>query len=69
MFLGINPQDSEHDIIKLITQLQKKQWKIMVNDVKLRLAHAQQANDAEGIRRALADFQSLKQMMLQKGLL
>jgi len=53
----------------LLEQLQKKQWKIMVNDVKIKLAQAQQRQDTEGVQKIIAEFQSLKQKMLEKGLL
>lgn len=53
----------------LFAQFQKKQWKMMVNDVKIRLAQAQQINSAEEVQKILADFQNLKQKMLRKGLI
>lgn len=61
-------QDSQM-FSSLLEQLQKKQWKIMVNDVKIKLAQAQQQQDTEGIQKIIAEFQSLKQKMLEKGLL
>lgn len=51
---------------KLLDQLRKKQWKIMVNDVKLKLAQTQ---DDEETKKIIAHFQSLKQKLLEEGLL
>jgi len=54
---------------KLFNQFLKKQWKMMVNDVKIKLADAQKKGDAESIVKMVAEFQSLRQKMVQKGLL
>jgi DNA primase len=61
-----NKPDPE-EMARLLEQLRKKQWKIMVNDVKIRLAHAQQARNDANVQKIVAEFQSLKQKMLRKG--
>jgi len=53
---------------ELFAQLQKKQWKMMVNDVKMKLSQAQHMKNADDVQKILADFQALKQKMLRKGL-
>lgn len=54
---------------ELFAQFQKKQWKMMVNDVKMKLTQAQQMNSTEEVQKILTDFQTLKQKMLRKGLI
>jgi len=58
---------NKQEFLGLMDQLEKKQWKIKVNDVKIRLAQAQQTNNTELVQTLVAEFQSLKQKMLQKG--
>jgi DNA primase len=48
----------------------KKQWKMAVNDVKLKLMKAEEiGSDTQVIKKILDDFQNLKQKLLRKGLL
>ncbi|HLJ30835.1 MAG TPA: DNA primase [Candidatus Babeliales bacterium] len=45
---------------KLLEQLQKKQWKIIVRDIQLQLARAKQEGDAEKISLILRDLMELQ---------
>lgn len=54
---------------ELFAQFQKKQWKLLVNDVKLKLAQAQQTKNADDVQKILHEFQIVKQKMLRKGLI
>lgn len=53
---------------QLFDQLIRKQWKIMVNDVKIKLADAQKSEDTQAIQEAVTEFQELRKTMLRKGL-
>ncbi|MFA6066265.1 MAG: DNA primase [Candidatus Babeliaceae bacterium] len=53
----------------LIHQFYKKQWKMIVNNVKLKLSEAHTIHHAELNNTVLEEFLMLKQKMLQKGLI
>ncbi|MGC2310641.1 MAG: DNA primase [Candidatus Babeliaceae bacterium] len=54
----------------IFVQFFKKQWKIAVNDVKLKLVQAQEAgSDITAIKNIVLDFQNLKQKLLRRGLI
>lgn len=55
------------ELQKLFEQLKKKRWKTIVNDVKMRLAQAQQNRDSAAVQKIVAEFQILKQEMLRRG--
>lgn len=61
-------EDSQQPFPELFAQFQKKQWKIIVNDVKIKLAQAQKT-DGEHTKKILTDFQALKNKMLRRGLI
>ena len=52
----------------LLLQFYKKQWKIAVHDVKLRVYEAQQAGDSERIKKMLTPINELKKKMLRRGI-
>lgn len=56
-------------VMELFAQFQKKQWKMIVNDVKMKLTHASQASQPEEVQKILYEFQQLKEKMAHKGLL
>lgn len=62
-------EDSERiatdEFDKLLIQLQKKQWKVIVHDIKMQLAHAKQEGNAEKTALILHDFMKLQNNMLQ----
>lgn len=53
----------------LFAQFLKKQWKMTVNDVKMKLLYKSGTLETENIKKIEENFQKLKQMMLQKGLI
>lgn len=48
----------------LMLQLQKKHWKVIVHDIKTKIAEAKKAGDHEKVEQMLRDFLDLKQKML-----
>lgn len=48
----------------LLLQLQKKHWKVIVHDIKTKIAEAKKAGDHERVEQMLRDFLDLKQKML-----
>jgi DNA primase len=61
----------EHDIVtppefdKLLLQLQKKQWRSIVRDIKVKLARATQEGNSEKVSSILHDFMALQNKVLQ----
>jgi DNA primase len=55
-----------HDFERLVAQLQKKHWKTIVNDIKIKLENAKQDGNQEQIEQLIHEFSALKQKMLQK---
>jgi hypothetical protein len=49
---------------KLLEQLQKKQWKIIVRDIKLQLARAKQEGNADKISLILRDLMELQNKLI-----
>ncbi len=54
---------------ELLNQFQKKQWKILVHNVKLKIEHAQQNQDTTTVTRLLAYLENVKKKMLSKGII
>jgi len=50
---------------QLLLQLHKKNWKVIVHDVKTQLAQAKNEGDTEKIEKILHDFQVLKQTIVK----
>lgn len=50
----------QHNVEQLWTQFQKNQWKAIVQDIKHKIAQAEQEHDAEQVKKLLASFQELK---------
>lgn len=57
----ITVEDFQH----VLAQLHKKYWKLVVNDIKIKLELAKKENNTEGMQQLLADFAALKQSFLQ----
>lgn len=49
---------------QLLLQLQKKHWKVIVHDIKTKIAQAKKAGDHEKVEQMLRDFLELKHKML-----
>lgn len=54
-----------HEFDKLLVQLQKKQWKIIVHDIKAQLTRAKQEGNTEKVSLILNDFMELQNVLLQ----
>ncbi len=52
----------------LLLQFYKKQWKIAVHSVKLKVYDAQQSGDSERIKKVLTQINELKTKMLRRGI-
>lgn len=52
---------------ELFIEFLKKQWKMMVNDVKIKLAQTG-TTDSQALEKILTDFQNLKKSMLRRGI-
>ncbi len=52
---------------RLLEQFYKKQWKIVVHDVKLKIEHAQKKGNTRMVQEVLSDFDTLKKKMLSRG--
>ncbi len=52
----------------LLLQFYKKQWKIAVHNVKLKVYDAQQTGDSERIKKVLTQINELKTKMLRRGI-
>ncbi len=52
----------------LLLQFYKKQWKIAVHSVKLKIYEAQQTGDSERIKKVLTQINELKKKMLRRGI-
>lgn len=57
----ITAEDFQH----ILAQLHKKYWKLVVNDIKIKLESAKKENNTERMQQLLADFSALKQSFLQ----
>ncbi len=52
--------------LDLINQFKKKQWKVLVNDVKVKLADAQKRADTSAVLKIIDSFQKLRQEFMPK---
>lgn len=53
---------------KLLIEFQKKQWKKIVNDIKIKLVQMSGSSNNEDMKKVLSDFQALKKKMLARGI-
>ncbi|HRN78184.1 MAG TPA: DNA primase [Candidatus Dependentiae bacterium] len=49
---------------QLVYQLQKKQWKVIVQDIKTRIAQAKQSGNKEQVKKLMQDFVHLQQQLI-----
>lgn len=54
-----------HEFDKLLVQLQKKHWKVIVHDIKAQLAHAKQEGNMEKVSLILHNFIEMQNTLLQ----
>jgi len=53
---------------RLLTQFQKKSWRVIVQNVKAKLAHAEKENNTQEVENILNNFSKLKRKLLGKDL-
>lgn len=61
--------DTQESYEFIFGQFQKKQWKLMVNDVKMELAQPAHKQDPLAIQQKLKELQNLQKKLLQRGLI
>ena len=64
VLLGSDDAVSLDDFDQLLAQLQKKHWKTIVHDIKIKMESAKQKGNQEEIEQLIHDFSALKQKML-----
>lgn len=62
-------QESEDDLETLFTFLEKKYWKVIVKETKIKLSQAQQNNNTQAVKEIIGSFLELKKKLLCKGLI
>jgi DNA primase len=53
---------------QLVYQLQKKQWKVIVHDIKTKIAQAKQSGDEKYVKQLMQDFMLLQQQLIAPSL-
>jgi DNA primase len=69
MLLSQDQKEQAEDFEHLILILEKKYWKTIVTDTKVKISQAQQENDATEINTIVNSFLKLKKKLLRKGLI
>jgi DNA primase len=64
VLLGSDDVVEQEDFDHLLAQLQKKHWKTIVHDIKIKLEAAKQKGNQEEIEQLVRDFSALKQKLL-----
>jgi DNA-binding FadR family transcriptional regulator len=59
----------QQDFEQLIMQLHKKYWKVIVSNIKTKIAHAKNSGDAAQMTQIMQDFLELKQTMIRKNII
>lgn len=62
-------QDEQEEFERVLLMLEKKYWKTIVSDTKLKITVAQQENNAEKVNDIMISFLELKKKLLRKGLI
>ena len=65
LLLENNALNDQNEFDTLLIQLQKRQWKVIVHDIKIQLARAKQEGDKEKESLILHDFMQLQNTILQ----
>lgn len=69
MLLSEEQKENVQDFEQLILILEKKYWKTIVKDTKIKIAQAQQENNTQEINTIVNSFLELKKKLLRKGLI
>ena len=65
----VTEPDTQEDFEKIEMLLEKKYWKMIVNDTKTQLEEAQLHNNSEAVQAIIGSFLDLKKKLLHKGLI
>lgn len=69
VLLSQEQKDSIEDFDQIVLILEKKYWKTIVNDTKIKISQAQQENNIEKVNNIVNSFLNLKKKLLRKGLI
>ena len=69
LMLECNEEDPTKTFDYLLTQFQKKHWKSIVQDIKLKINEAEHGHDDQKVKELLATFQEFKKRLLNRGVL
>lgn len=69
ILLEENQHIEEKTFDALLTQLQKNHWKVIVNDIKLKIEHAKKERKDEQVKELLNEFLNLRKKLIGKELI
>ncbi len=69
LLLECEDEDPSKTFEQLVIQFQKKHWKEIVHDIKMKLHEAEHEENDQKVKELLTTFQDLKKKLLSKGLL
>jgi DNA primase len=69
LMLECEEEDPSKTFDHLLTQFQKKHWKSIVQDIKIKINEAEHGHDDQKVKELLATFQEFKKRLLKRGVL
>lgn len=69
LLLSQEQEENEDDLEHVLLLLEKKYWKTIVGNTKIKIAQAQQDNDAKKVNEIVVSFLALKKKLLRRGLI
>jgi hypothetical protein len=69
LLLESDLQAEERTFDALLTQLQKKHWKVIVNDIKLKIEQAKKQADNALVQELINEFLNLRKKLIGKELI
>ena len=66
LLLEVDLQAEERTFDALLTQLQKKHWKVIVNDIKLKIEQAKKRADSARVQELINEFLNLRKKLIGK---
>lgn len=69
LLLEVDLQAEERTFEVLLTQLQKKHWKVIVNNIKLKIEQAKKQADSEYVQELINEFLNLRKKLISKELI
>lgn len=65
--LVIGANDDKNTLNELLAQFYKKQWKLIVTKIKLKISHAQKMGDVDLVKSLLGRLETLRNKILKRG--